>query len=397
MTGATPTRHGIVDCPVCASGRLRHGLRQRDVPVHSVVLHRSREEARSQPCGRIDLACCGSCGFVFNVAFDPSLQHYRHDYEATQAFSGTFNKFDEQVARMVMTGCEGRAGAVVEVGCGQGEFLARLHEHGLDRLVGFDPAFDPARSRIADQRGIAIHPVRFDIDAVTGPVAAIVCKMTLEHIARPVEFVAQLAGVARQNDDCPVFIQVPDAEQVFRSAAFWDVYYEHCNYFTARSLEHVLARAGLAVVDMRAGFAGQYLICTAVPAAGTTASDVSADGDSAGFEAFCSAAEESIEYWRQWAADVSAGGRLALWGGGSKAVAFLSATAIAGRIHAAIDINPRKADTFLAGSAVPVVSPQDAGGMDISHVLLLNPVYRAEVSQMMAEHGIHAQLTAMAE
>ncbi len=390
-------RYSIMACPVCAGRHLRHGLQQRVVPVHSVVLHRSRDEALSQPCGDIDFACCKSCGFVFNAAFDPATQHYRHDYEATQSFSGTFSEFDKQVARMVTTACAGRAGAVVEVGCGQGEFLALLHEHGLDRLVGFDPAFDPARSRVANHDCITIHPRRFGVDAVTEPVAAIVCKMTLEHIAGPVDFMAQIASVARRNGDCPVFIQVPDAEQVFRSVAFWDVYYEHCNYFTSSSLDDVLARAGLAVDDMRTGFEGQYLICTAAPAAGPARTDLSAGCDIVHFETFCTAAGESIQYWRQWAEGVSADGGLALWGGGSKAVAFVSATGIADCTQAAIDINPRKAGTFLAGSGVPVISPEDAGGIDISHVLLLNPVYRAEVSRMMTDNGIRARLTVLAE
>jgi SAM-dependent methyltransferase len=380
-------------CPVCAGTDLQHGMRQDGVPVHSVVLHRSRNEAISQACGVIDLVCCKSCGLVFNAAFDASLQHYRHDYEATQSFSGTFNAFNRQVAREVAKAAAGREGIVVEVGCGQGEFLALLQQHGITRSTGFDPAFDPARSAVFGSPGISVVDAEFDAAAVSCPVAAVVCKMTLEHIARPVEFLAGMADLARRNDGAPVVIQVPNAEQVFRSLAFWDVYYEHCNYFTRHSLNTALRRAGLAVDEMNTGFDDQYLLCRASPSG--QAADHRAPSSPDGFDDFCAGSKVAINKWQVWAEQARADGGVALWGGGSKAVAFLSATGLAGRMQAAIDINPRKAGTFLAGSGVPVVSPQQAADMNLAHVLLLNPVYRDEVSQTMAALGMRSTLTVL--
>ena len=380
-------------CPVCGGRDLWHGMQQENVPVHSVVLHRSRCEALSQARGGIDLACCRDCGFVFNIAFDPSLQHYRHDYEATQSYSDIFNAFNQQVACEVVEAVAGRSGDVVEVGCGQGEFLALLNSHGIKRLTGFDPAFDTARSAVAGIKAIRVVNGPFEAAAVNTPVAAMVCKMTLEHMASPVGFLTEMADVARRNGDCPVFVQVPNAEEVFRSLAFWDVYYEHCNYFTRGSLEKALDRAGLTVEKMSTAFDDQYLLCRASPVVcGASAKN---EAGANGFDDFCSGVTSEISRWQAWAARAGLDGKVALWGGGSKAVAFLSATGLTESVHAAIDINPRKAGTFLAGSGVQVVTPQQAAGMDLRHVLLLNPAYRGEVSRMMAGLYMRAKLTVL--
>jgi SAM-dependent methyltransferase len=381
-------------CLVCGSGNLHHGLKQDEVPVHSVVLHRSRTESLSQARGRIDLACCAACGFVFNAAFDASLQHYQHNYEATQSFSSTFNAFHEQVAREVAAAASGLQGDVLEIGCGQGEFLALLRRHGVKPLTGFDPAFDLTRSAITGHDSITIVDERFDAGAVSRPVAAMVCKMTLEHIARPVAFLAEMADLSRRNDAAPVFVQVPNGEEVFRTLAFWDVYYEHCNYFTRASLTAAMDRAGLEVDELKTGFDEQYLLCRASATGRSAAGTPKAA--TKGFDDFCANVATAISQWQQWAKHAKVDGRVALWGGGSKAVAFLSAPGMADCIHAAIDINPRKAGTFLAGSGVAVVTPQQAAFMDLSHVLLLNPAYSNEVSQMMHERGISAKLTVLA-
>jgi len=391
MTGTT----NAVECPLCDGDSLGRGLLLRNIPVHTVVLHHSREEALSQPCADMDLACCKRCGFVFNAAYDPALHHYSEDYEATQSFSGTFNAFNQAVAADVAIVCRDRPGPVVEVGCGQGEFLVLLKQHGIGRLAGFDPAFDPGRSAIVGHPSIAMHNCRFLPEAVVEPPAGIVCKMTLEHIAKPIAFLSQIASLARRSKDCPVFIQVPNARTVFETGSFWDVYYEHCCYFSPATLTHAMTMTGLSVEDLRNGFEGQYLIARARADSGfgpARGREYPVECELDRFHAFCTAIRQNIAYWRQWAACTGHAGRVALWGGGSKAVAFLSATGIAGHVAAAIDINPRKAGTYLAGSGVPVVSPDTATDLELSDIVLLNPAYKAEVDSMMRARGIAPRL-----
>ena len=97
---------------------------------------------------------------------------------------------------------------------------------------------------------------------------------------------------------------------------------------------------------------------------------------------------------RRW---MAAGEQIMLWGGGSKAVAFLSFTRTEGNLNAAIDINPRKANTFLPGSGLPVLSPHQAKTRDPTRIILLNRIYRAEVEHECSHLGINAPIVALAD
>jgi hypothetical protein len=104
---------------------------------------------------------------------------------------------------------------------------------GCDMLVAFDPAYDVARSKVAGCSGIEILPRVFDLDSVTAAPRAIICKMTLDHIAQPIAILRQMAKLASGSSCCRIFVPVPNAGAIFSRGAFCDVYYEHCNYFTS--------------------------------------------------------------------------------------------------------------------------------------------------------------------
>ena len=44
-----------------------------------------------------------------------------------------------------------------------------------------------------------------------------------------------------------VFFELPDMERVLVEQAFWDIYYEHCSYFTLGSLARLFRRTGFDV------------------------------------------------------------------------------------------------------------------------------------------------------
>ena len=62
-----------------------------------------------------------------------------------------------------------------------------------------------------------------------------------------------------------MFFQVPDAGRILEDAAFQDIYYEHCSYFTAESLSSLFRSCGFDVFDTRREYGGQYLTLAARP------------------------------------------------------------------------------------------------------------------------------------
>jgi len=133
-------------CPNCGASGMSVFYEFKNVPVHSVLLLPTREEALNFPEGDIALGFCYTCGFIANVAFDPGLHQYSSRYEATQGFSSTFNAFHQNLATRLIKRYDLHSKDIIEIGSGQGEFLTLLCELGDNREVGFDPAYISERN-----------------------------------------------------------------------------------------------------------------------------------------------------------------------------------------------------------------------------------------------------------
>ncbi|HFB98404.1 MAG TPA: SAM-dependent methyltransferase, partial [Bryobacterales bacterium] len=142
------------ECPVCGKPGSETIYRQESVPVHSVLLFRSREEALNFPRGSLTLVRCDACGFVWNADFDESAMRYSAEYEETQGFSETFNGFQRKLAERLVERHGLRQKKLIEIGCGKGEFLTLLCELGRNTGVGFDPAYVRERSRSRESRRV---------------------------------------------------------------------------------------------------------------------------------------------------------------------------------------------------------------------------------------------------
>jgi len=365
------------------------------VPAHSVLLMRTREEALTYPRGRIDLGFCNSCGFVSNLSFDPALNHYSSQYEETQGFSPTFNAFHSRLATDLIRRYDLHGKDVLEIGCGKGEFLSLLCEGGANHGVGFDPSFIESRAPIP-----TAGSVRFIQDFYSEKYAGfkadfICCKMTLEHIQDTAGFVASVRKSIGDRRDTVVLFQVPEVTRILDEFAFWDVYYEHCSYFSPSSLGALFAGSGFEVVNQWVDYGDQYLMIEARPVPPGTASSFTADPGAvrARVDLFAAESRARIASWRRTISELHTDSRrIVLWGGGSKAVAFLTTIGIGEEIPYAVDINPHKHGTFLAGSGQEIVAPEFLKQYRPDVVVLMNPMYRDEVGRSLNEMGVSAEL-----
>ena len=145
-------------CPACGADQMKIFYTVENIPVHSVRLLKSREEALNFKTGKMDLAHCPVCGFICNLSYDPDLQDYSAEYESTQAYSATFNAFAARLAQQLIDRFDLRHKNIIEIGCGQGEFISLLCELGQNQGIGFDPAYDPARSAVTHPEQVTIIP-----------------------------------------------------------------------------------------------------------------------------------------------------------------------------------------------------------------------------------------------
>lgn len=382
-------------CPACGAGEMSLFYEVNDVPVNSVLLVMDRDEALRFQTGDIRLAVCAKCGFISNIAFDEALTQYTARYEATQSYSPTFNKFHKALAQSLIDRYDLHNKDIIEIGCDKGDFITMLCEMGDNRGVGFDPAYVPGRhpSPVADR--ITFIPDFYSEKYAEFRADFICCKMTLEHISNVGEFIATVRRSIGENYDTTVFFQIPNGRYVLCDVAFWDIYYEHCSYFTKGSLARLFRVNGFEVKDLWTAYEDQYLMIEARPAGASTSSQSLTDEEDAAetlrmVDYFVEHYESKRADWRDKLTHMKANGKkIVLWGGGSKGVAFLTTLGqTLDDIAYAVDINPIKTGTYMAGTGQEIIAPAFLMEYKPEVVIIMNPVYLDEITRDLRDMGL---------
>jgi hypothetical protein len=378
-------------CQACGAADLHSFYQVRGIPTQSCILLEDESAARAYPVGDISLAVCRVCGFIQNTLFDTSLVDYSVPTEESQAYSPRFRSFSDGLIDDLVT--RHHFSSALEVGCGKGDFLIDLAERGLESATGIDPGFLPDRAPAGDAEVTFIRDW-FDerYTHLTGD--AVIARHLLEHIPDVQDFTKLLVESASHTKGSFLFIELPDVRRVLDEGAFWDIYYEHCSYFTLGSLGRMLRSSGLGVRRLELGFGDQYLLAEAEPAANARPHPAEEEVSEilAAVDSFSAQAERLTEAWRSRLSDlIDVGGRAAIWGGGSKAVAFLAS--LDGIPLTVVDINPHKQGKYLPGSGAVVQSPTALVADPPDLVVVMNPIYRDEIAAQLETLGIAADVT----
>jgi SAM-dependent methyltransferase len=347
-------------------------FRQPGLPVFQNKVYPSAASAKLAPVGDVELVQHPDSGLVHNRVFDPALLTYDPEYQNEQACSAAFRQHLEQVLSTVLRNVELKD-VGVEIGCGKGYFLEMLRGVGAN-VYGYDPTYEGTNPRIAKkyfgEGGIDVLP------------DYVVLRHVLEHIPEPWQFLQELR--ARCKETTRIYIEVPCFDWIVANNAFYDIFYEHVNYFTLDGLRSAFATS----IEAGHFFGGQYLYFLA---------DLSAFHSPQEFGGRRFEKLDLDRYLRPLLDKrLSQTGDIFVWGAGAKGVTFsnlLSRMEIS--IQAIIDINPAKQERFCGCSGIPIISPEKAvlaiSGAD---VFVMNPVYLPEIRALVGD--INANLISVA-
>jgi SAM-dependent methyltransferase len=380
-------------CPCCGGSDTHIMYRVPSIPVHSCILLETEEAARAFPRRDLELAFCHDCGFVFNGRFDETVMGYSTNFEESQHFSGTFNSFAKGLAAEIADKCEAPGKRALEIGCGKGEFLREFCRVGKCQGIGIDPGYraDAGRDNVDAS-------VEFIVDhfgaKYQGLVADItLCRHTLEHIASVAPFTASIRRMLAARADAWVVFETPDAARVLAEGAFWDIYYEHCSYFSAGTHARLFRSQGFEVTDLSLAFDRQYIIQYARPASGPTQPKLALEDDIEEMRGLADGFPMHVakvrNHWlRRVRETAAAGQKIVLWGGGSKGVSFLTTLGLTSEVAALVDVNPYKQGKFAPGSGHQVLAPTALREARPDLIIVMNPIYLAEIGSMVSELGL---------
>jgi len=340
----------------------REIYRAEQLPVFQNRMFHCEQSARDCTRGDVVLVQSLDTGLVFNQAFRPELLEYDHDYQNEQGLSAAFQRHLDSMAAIVQRHFAGMG--LIEVGCGKGTFLERLQSLGFD-VTGLDPTYEGSNPRVVRQYFTPETGIR---------AGAMILRHVLEHVQDPIEF---LAGLLEANGGRgEIYIEVPCLDWIVQRRAWFDIFYEHVNYFRLADLQRMFGR----VHESGRCFGGQYLYVVADLATLRRPQYRPEDAFTlpADFMANISASRSRL---LQQGTQASS----AVWGGASKGVIFSLFMERAGaRVDSVIDINPAKQGRYLAATGLRVESPEEGlsrlqAGSDL---YVMNSNYLSEIQAM---------------
>jgi SAM-dependent methyltransferase len=282
--------------------------------------------------------------------------NYDGNYQNEQGLSEYFRQHLDVVADIVTRYMGSQR--LVEVGCGKGFFLELLLDRGVN-ITGFDATYEGTNARVRRQYyepGV--------IDSVEG----IVLRHVLEHIQDPYSFLKLMRDA--NGGRGRIYIEVPCFDWICRHRAWFDVFYEHVNYFRISDFHRFFGD----VVDCGRLFGGQYIYVVAELS--SLRAPVFDASDPVRFP---------IDFTRKIDDPIDVSSKCVVWGGASKGVIFTLLKAKSGSmVNAVIDINPAKQGKYLAGTGIQVQSPEDAL-RDLprgSSIFVMNSNYLGEIKRM---------------
>ncbi|MFC1812470.1 class I SAM-dependent methyltransferase [Thermodesulfobacteriota bacterium] len=366
----------IKTCPVCNRMHCDVFFELRNVPVLCNLLLSSREDAVQCPKSDIRLAYCQICTHIFNEAFDFQKMNYTSKYDSSLHCSQHFQNYVISLVQRLTNRYGLREKHIIEIGCGQGDFLFMLCEQGYNTGTGFDPSVEPTSHSRRVKIIQDVYSKRY-----AGHADLLCCRHVLEHVENPVRFIDKLNSAI--GPETIVYFEVPNVLYTLKDLGIWDIIYEHCLYFNTGSLGYLFASCGFRIEELAEAFDGQYL--------GIEAKKGNIEYKPLEIinyvKAFSKHYKQKINFWNR---EVLKYRNNVIWGAGSKGVTFLNT--VDHNIKYIVDINPNKHGKYVPGTGQKIVAPEFLKEYRPETVILMNPLYKEEVRARLSDLGVTANI-----
>ncbi|MBA3013161.1 MAG: methyltransferase domain-containing protein [Proteobacteria bacterium] len=332
--------------------------RAEQLPIFQNRMYRTQTEGKACPKGDVILVQDMDTGLIFNRAFRPDLVQYDADYQNEQAVSSIFKAHLENVSKIIHNNFQNYR--LIEVGCGKGFFLEYLQKLGFD-VFGIDPAYEGKNPYIIKKHFTLDLGLQAD---------GIILRHVLEHVQNPFEFLDNIRKV--NNGIGKIYIEVPCLDWICSHHAWFDIFYEHVNYFRINDLIRFFGTS----YEYGHLFGGQYFYIVADLS--TLQKPIYDDRSHFEFpKNFLASVDRHTNRLNDKTKTKSV-----IWGGASKGVIFAIFMERAGiNFDFVIDINSAKQGKYLPGTGMRVHSPEDViSRLDtFTDIFVMNSNYLDEI------------------
>jgi len=111
------------------------------IPILNNVVYHTHQEGKDAQTGDVQLQACSNCGFFYNSSFNPKFIQYDSRYNSSRVYSSIFNQYLDQIVEHIST-FTSKNENILELGCGDGEFLKKLCQKCSVQGFGYDISID---------------------------------------------------------------------------------------------------------------------------------------------------------------------------------------------------------------------------------------------------------------
>ncbi len=280
-----------------------------------------------------------------------------------------------------------RGTKILDVGCGTGYLLSRLHAMGGD-VLGLEPGAHGEEGAVRHR--IPIIRDWFPSDRVTSKFDVISAFCLVEHVCNPEALLYKMKEQLKVNGW--LILGVPDCEPYLASGDISFLFHEHWNYFTRRSITNLIQRVfGQNPIVRRSGFGG--CIYAAVQMRNDMAADIEDSLEESGgedeFAEFEALAKEGINrFWAEVKEGWEAGETIGIyvpWR--AMNILALRPGSIPSGPMRFFDDNPLLHGTYYPGFRIPVESRAQLLARPPDRLLILSNTFSSEIEkQVRSEH-----------
>lgn len=322
-----------------------------------------------------DVVVCDACGAAFadripeQGAFDlyyRELSKYEGGQPSVTSVPPIEKRF-EDIAALLREYVPAHHTRILEIGCGYGQLLWMLQQHGFTKLTGADPSPGCADAACRFYDVPVVAATVFTVPAAEQPYEFLILTGVMEHIRDLDRTVQCFNELLTENGR--VYLEVPDASRLApeMDAPFQEFSVEHINYFSPTSLDNLMTLRGFRVVA--SGRALRPLHGTATYTAwGVYEKNAGLPNwqkdteTAAGLIAYIDGCRaQDLQLRARILSALPPQGRILVWGVGAHTLRLLATGGIDPQwIAAFVDSNTKYQRRELRG--IPVLSPQDVAG-----------------------------------
>ncbi len=234
---------------ICGTKSGEPVLKLPDFPLTEIYI----DKKISQKIGFVDqiFHLCGRCGHgqIANAIEQKVLYGDNYFTRTSTSVSaiGAIDSFLEFIDSIIK---DGYIENIIEIGCNDLYTLKRLRDRA-DKLYGIDPILMGKENQNSDEKieviGNFIENV--NLDELNIKRSVILGSHALEHIENPKKLILSL--IDKASSETLFFFQFPGLELLIQNSRFDQVFHQHLNYFSLKSVIYMLEDVGAELIDFR--------------------------------------------------------------------------------------------------------------------------------------------------